>query len=287
MRPWAPRPAARSESRRNTGSGSISDADQLLDPLRPGAVTRDRHRAALGARLRHRLRVSAVVAAKRGAGAMQHQRHVAVRAAPGAPALAAAQMRRPPAPRDHHDRLAAALAELDERGARPRVERALAAVALAHVEDLHAGQRRPVRALGQLDPLEPEPALGPRRRRAHDEHRPCRLAPGAGRRRARRSGGPTPACRRSRAPRRRRSARARRPARTRRSAGRRRFAPRHGAGAATRRGAHPALSAECRTATRSPNRDWKRDTVWGVRPISGTSTIAPLPRARAPSVAAR
>ena len=53
--------------------------------------------------------------------------------------------------------------------------------------------------------------------------------------------------------------------------------PRRCAGAATRRSARPAERAECRTAKRSPSRARKRATACGVRPISGTSTIAPRP----------
>ena len=46
---------------------------------------------------------------------------------------------------------------------------------------------------------------------------------------------------------------------------------------ATRRGARPAESLECRTATVSPKRSAKRETICGVSAISGTSTIAPRP----------
>ena len=41
------------------------------------------------------------------------------------------------------------------------------------------------------------------------------------------------------------------------------------------------------TATMSPKRARKRATVWGVRDISGTSTMAPWPRERVRSVAWR
>ena len=41
----------------------------------------------------------------------------------------------------------------------------------------------------------------------------------------------------------------------------------------------PSESALCSTATWSPKAPRSRLTAWGVSPISGTSTIAPLPRA--------
>ena len=41
----------------------------------------------------------------------------------------------------------------------------------------------------------------------------------------------------------------------------------------------PSPSAEWSTATASPKRAAKRLTVWGVRAISGTSTMAPRPSA--------
>ena len=44
-----------------------------------------------------------------------------------------------------------------------------------------------------------------------------------------------------------------------------------------------SVSAECSTATRSPKRSRKRPSVCGVSAISGTSTIAPRPRASAAS----
>ena len=46
-----------------------------------------------------------------------------------------------------------------------------------------------------------------------------------------------------------------------------------------------SVSAECSTATRSPKRARKRPSVCGVSAISGTSTIAPRPRASAASQA--
>ena len=57
------------------------------------------------------------------------------------------------------------------------------------------------------------------------------------------------------------------------------------AGAATRRGARRRESLECRTATVSPKRSTKRETICGVSAISGTSTIAPRPCASAAAAA--
>ena len=97
----------------------------------------------------------------------------------------------------------------------------------------------------------------------------------------RRSAGPTPACRRCRAPRRRRSAR--RPRIGANTAERApttiRASPRAIRSRSSRRSASP--SEECRIATRSPNRWRKRPTVCGASAISGTSTIVPSPRSSA------
>ena len=49
----------------------------------------------------------------------------------------------------------------------------------------------------------------------------------------------------------------------------------------------PAPSRECRTATVSPKRSTKRETICGVSPISGTSTIALSPRSSARATARR
>ncbi len=64
-------------------------------------------RGAVAAALRHRLAVAAVVAGEEAAGAVQHERDVAVRAAPHAPARAAGEEVRPAAAVEQHDRLAA------------------------------------------------------------------------------------------------------------------------------------------------------------------------------------
>ena len=166
------------------------------------------------------------------------------------------EVRRPAAAVDQHDRLAAALGAARASAARVRgVQRPLATVALAHVEDLdRAAAARPSTRCGELEPLEREPALGPRRRRAARRARRRRRRRGGGRPRARRSAGRPPACRRRRAPRRRRSGRGPRSGRRPPSAARRRSAPRRGAAAATRRGARRRRAREWRTATRSPKR---------------------------------
>ena len=59
------------------------------------------------------------------------------------------------------------------------------------------------------------------------------------------------------------------------SGDRRRPAPHPRAAAATRRSAGPCVRRECSTATVSPKRSLKRETICGVSAISGTITIAP------------
>ena len=59
------------------------------------------------------------------------------------------------------------------------------------------------------------------------------------------------------------------------------------AAGATRRGAPRPRALECRTATVSPKRSTKRETICGVSAISGTSTIAPRPWASAAAAACR
>ena len=78
-------------------------------------------------------------------------------------------MRRPAAAVDEHDRLAAALAHLGQGVAGSLVQRAGAAVATAHVEQLNRRQCAAVDPARQFDPLQRVPALGARRRRAEDE----------------------------------------------------------------------------------------------------------------------
>ncbi len=138
-----------------------------LDPLGPGPDPRDRHRGAFGARLGLRLGVAAVVTAQ-CAVAVQDERDVAVGALPGVAAGSAGEVRRPAAPVDQQDRLASLPRDLVERLAGPRVKRP--GDAAPHVDDLHRRQRPAVDAAGQLEPLELMPALGPRRRRAAEQH---------------------------------------------------------------------------------------------------------------------
>src|SRR3954447_10738371 len=139
-----------------------------LDALRTGADARDRHRRALGTGLRHRLRVPAVVAAK-GAVSMEDQRDIAVGALPGVPTGAAGEMRRPAAPVDQEDRLAALPGNVAERLPRPRVKRP--GDAAPHVYDLDRRPRPPVHAAPQLQPIQLVPALRLWRRRPTEEDR--------------------------------------------------------------------------------------------------------------------
>ena len=64
-------------------------------------------------------------------------------------------MRRPSSAGDHHDRLAAALGDLGKRGSGSAVQRPSAAVALAHVDDLHGREAGAVGPARQIQPLEP------------------------------------------------------------------------------------------------------------------------------------
>ena len=100
--------------------------------------------------------------------AVQHERDVAVRAAEGRPAGAAVERRRDPAPVEQQDRLAAALGDPAELGEQRRRER-VAGLA-PQVDDAHRRQLRP-EPLAQLEPLQPLPALGPRRRAAVERNR--------------------------------------------------------------------------------------------------------------------
>ena len=113
--------------------------------------------------------MTAVMTAKALSGAVHHERHVAVGTFGGPTARPTGQMWGPPAAVDEHDRLLAALVQAPERGAGPRMQRPLAPVAPAHVEDLDRGHRPPVDAAAQLDALELQPALRPRCRRPEDE----------------------------------------------------------------------------------------------------------------------
>jgi len=94
---------------------------------------------------------------------MQHQRHVALRALPGAPARAAGEEVRPAAAVEQDDRLGRLL----QRLVGDRVQRA---ALLAHVDDLDGRQALAVHARGQDDAAHRLKALGPRGGAArHDE----------------------------------------------------------------------------------------------------------------------
>ena len=207
-----------------------------LQALRADAVARDRGRPAVRAGMRRALGVTAVVTDQplHVAVAVQRQRHVAAAAHPGPPAVAAVDERRPSAPGHEHDRFLLALAHLLERAPRIRVQRVAQP---AHVEQVHRRERSVVDALPEATAAAcaaSSRAAVSRSRRAAP-HRPA--GRGAPRRRARRSGDRSPACRRGRAPRRGPRGRGRRAARTPRIADRRRSAPRRCAAAATRRSA--------------------------------------------------
>ena len=236
---------------------------------------------------RQRLPVAAVVAGEPPRVPVDDERDVAFRAAPGAAAGAAAEVRGVTAPVDEDDRLAA-LGTQGLEGIEGAVVKGTGPPgSLAHVEDLHLRQRLGVHTLGQVQPLQLQPALRPgvSRCRRRGSRRRARRA--GGRRGARRNEDRPPACRRRRAPRRRRSGRVeptgantaeRGPTQIRASPLRRR---RHSSARS------PSESCEWIRATRSPKRSRKRPIVWGVSPISGTSTIAPSPRPSAAWTTAR
>ena len=242
--------AAASASRRNTGKRRRRAPRQLvLEPLGAGAVARDRHRAAVRAALAARARGGRSGGRRARRRAVQHERDVAVRALPDAPADAAGEEVRPAAPVEQDDRLAPGAPDVGQRLARARVQRAARVRACRRIST--GGSGAAVDALGQRDALAaraqlsgrgvalPASSTAPARRGAAlgDVARVvARVAlllvggvvllvdddqPEVGRA-------------------------ARRPP----SAARRRCAPRRGAGAATRRSARPAPSCECSTATR-------------------------------------
>src|SRR6185312_6378190 len=90
--------------------GELRVAERLrqlrLDPLRAGAVARDRGGSARPAARRDTLAMAAVVARERALALVQHERDVALRAAPDVPARAAGEEVRPAAAVHEHDRLA-------------------------------------------------------------------------------------------------------------------------------------------------------------------------------------
>ncbi len=92
---------------------------------------------------------------------MQRQRDVAELAAAREPARAAVDRRHEPAPVQQQDRLAAVLRDPSELGEKRRRKRV--AGFAAQVDDLHR-RHRSTQPRAELEPLEPLPALRPRRR---------------------------------------------------------------------------------------------------------------------------
>ena len=232
--------------------------------------------------------MAAVVAGEPRGAAVDDERDVALRAPPGAAAGAAGEVRRIAAPVDEDDRLAALGAQALERGAGAR-----------------RAARRPGPSARACRAARPRAAAGESTRSGRSTRSsstqlsgrgvavpatsvaPAQLGAAAGDVPGVVARDRPPACRRRRAPRPRRSARGPPPARRRRCAARRRSSPRRGAAAATRPRARLSESWECVSATRSPKRLRNRPIVCGVKPISGTRTIAPRPRSSAASTAAR
>ena len=171
------------------------------------------------------------------------------------PAGAAMQRGRHAAPVEEQDRLPAPLGDRGQLGQERRRDRV--AGFPPQVDDAN-GRQLPSEPAAELEPLEPLPALGPGRGAPVEHDRSVEGCPLRGDRPGV-VAGPTPACTRRRAPRRRRSRRGRAPARTTPSARRRRSRrPGHDRSRSSRRSA--SVSAEWRTATRSPKR------AAGVRP---------------------
>ena len=144
-----------------------------LEPLCAGADPRQLGRPALGARVRDGLRVAAVVAVQPRV-AVERQGDVAEPAAPRDTAGAAVDRRCQAAAVQEQDRLAALLrdpAELLEQRRRERIARLV-----AEIDDPDARHRRP-EPFPQLEPLEPLPALGPRRGAAVDGDRALERSP--------------------------------------------------------------------------------------------------------------
>ena len=94
---------------------------------------------------------------------VEHERDVALLAAAGLAAVAAVERRHEPAAVQEQDRLAALPLDARELREQRRGER-IAGLA-AHVHDGHGRERR-AEPGAELEPLEPRPALGARRRRA-------------------------------------------------------------------------------------------------------------------------
>ena len=232
-----PTRAAVSESRRNTGAGATSSeinscARSVPAPWRAMLTEpHSGHASGIGSRCPQWW--------QRSAPECDDQRDVAVGAPGRPPAGPAVDERSPSPPVEHHDRLALSRRDLGQGLAGAWVQRPASSRAVAHVEHLDGGQAPAVGAIGELDPIEREPGLRPRGRGPGHQHCSALARHGAARRRERRSGGRSPACRRLRAPRRRSRGRGRRSARTPPSGGRPRPGPLRFAGASTRRGAAP------------------------------------------------
>ena len=176
--PCLRRPA--SASSRNTGSGASASRSSASTRCVPAPWRDDRRRSAVRARLRGGLEVTAVMAGEpRGRSLpMQRERHVAVRAHPGAPAVAALHERGPAAAVHQHDRLAPARAHVLERAARaPGAARAADPACRAARPAAAPGRRRARAATAVCMRV---PALGPRGRAAADEHRPGQPRPPLG-----------------------------------------------------------------------------------------------------------
>ena len=114
------------------------------------------------------LAVVAVMAPHLRLPAVEHQRHVALRAAPHLPARAAGEEVRPAPAVEQHDRLAPCSPQICERLRRLRVQ---PVALLAHVEQLHRRQRTAVHPAGKAHTLERMVALRPRRRAAQQQQR--------------------------------------------------------------------------------------------------------------------
>ena len=148
------------------------EADQLelrklrgelaLEALRPRAEARELGRRARGARLARGLVVSAVMAAQETVF-VQDERDIAVRAADRLAAGAAVERRRDAAAVEQQDRPAAARGDGRELGEQRRRQRITLLV--AEIDDTHRRQR-PGEASAELEPFQPLPALGTRRRAA-------------------------------------------------------------------------------------------------------------------------
>ena len=108
----------------------------VLETLGAEAMASHASRPADIAARRHALAVAAVVAGDHRLGTMQHERHVALRAAPDLAARSAGEEVRPATSVQQHNALATAAPQLAERVHRLLVQRA---ADIAHVEYFDAG----------------------------------------------------------------------------------------------------------------------------------------------------